>query len=172
LEKLKTRLPKRAFKFFSDPYFRSHDYIVKINIINNGKIRFYPKKIGDKLKFRNKPNGAIDIEFITLCPSGYFSFLKYQDIDKYLVEYPTDKPLRFEGEIGHGSWYEDELIYLGNNTFSHEILMHSGAIIRINFKKFSFKRIKISEANMKNASWQQVLERVRRTGVGASLLRN
>lgn len=156
LEKIRYKLSKRVFEFFYH-HHRHDDYIVDVNIINNGKA--YIQDITNEIHLKNASKRNINIDITTLCPTKTFYVLHYREVKRYIIDFPMETSLWIEGPQGYG-WAYDELSYSGNGYFRHEILLHSGATILIEFKKFNYSCQKIrSISRVKNKSWQDVLEK-------------
>lgn len=146
LYKLKPKLGKKNFHFFANHHL-SGEYISNINIRNNGKMYF--QDITNEINFINNNFNAVELNITTVCPKGYFYILKYKNVRRYILDYPSDCPLWFEGKNGLGSWGYDELRYLGTGSFRHEMLLHSGAVIIVEFKSFTYSRTKIESKLIK-----------------------
>lgn len=139
LNKIKPKISSKMFRLFSKHHFNG-EYILNINIINKGKA--YIQKETKELHLRGGKN---EIIIKTLCPTKKIYFFKYKDVRKYIIDYPSNLPLGFDN--GCDSWGYDELDYLKDGYFRHEILLHSGATILIEFKQFSYSCTKINKRN-------------------------
>lgn len=64
--------------------------------------------------------------------------LKYEQVQKVVFDFPTNNPLFWGNTIG--DWGYDELSAMENDYYRHEVLFSSGAIILIEFQKFSFSK--------------------------------
>jgi len=138
LKKLKRNLSKRNFFFFAEAH-RHGDYVINILVENKGKV-YYQKET--KEYHLLEPAEPINLLIMTLCPKGYYRTLKYINVRKYVFDYPSSQPLWFDSKKALGAWGYDELSRQ-NGYMRHEILLHSGTTLLIEFEKFiySSKRI-------------------------------
>jgi hypothetical protein len=76
--------------------------------------------------------------------------LEYQQVERIDLSLPGDLELFPVGfDPNFGDWGYDELTSPRENLFRHEILFASGANITIDFRDFSFRRLKPAKAHHK-----------------------
>ena len=138
LKKIKTKLPNKTFQFFAGKHHHG-DYILEIKLLNNGTT--YYQKETHEFHLLSKKNNPLEITLTILCPSDGIYILRYKNIRKFIIDYPTEEPLDFESNNGIGCWGYDELSY-SKGYFKHEILLHSGSIISLEFKTFNYMKKK------------------------------
>lgn len=143
LARLREKMSTRWFDFFCD-YHRHGDHILGINLISHGKIM--PACGTNEVSYLYDSSNPLEIHITLLCPQKDVYILEYQCVSRYILDYPTETPLCFEGKQGLGSWGYDELSYIKRGVFRHEIMMHSGAIILIEFKKFNCIKKRVAPA--------------------------
>jgi hypothetical protein len=134
-EKLKPFLPHQTFK-----YFQSHDshghYNLDIKINYKGKLN----KQGNEVHFLSEKGNKINIEIKVLCPSKSLLLISYKNVNQYTLDYPSEKPLHFDGKNGYDSWAYEEITRKSGKLI-HEILFHSGAVFYIECQSISLKRL-------------------------------
>jgi len=96
-----------------------------------------------KCSFRGKTH-RVDIIISLLlkspdigCDVNYI--LKYIDVKRYKIDYPTCSPLHFDESPGLDSWGFDELSKRGK-WLLHDILFHSGAEMEITFRTLCVRK--------------------------------
>jgi hypothetical protein len=132
LEELRKRLSKNAQRFFSSVDL--HDglllsFSVGDDLEERQDPKVYKRKASALLKVRSWKNSCI-------------YFLRYAGVKRCVVDFPSDSPLFSEGRNGFDDWGYDELTDAGEGCLRHEILFASGAVILIEFLRFSYRRIK------------------------------
>ena len=134
LRKLRGVISARNYSFFVSGH-QHGDYLLSITLINKGKT--YRQKETGELHVREitKP---VDVEILTLCPTGRILVLKYTNARDVFFDFPSNNPLWFNDSKGFGSWGYDEISLAKNKFLVHEILFDSGATIKIKFEKFSY----------------------------------
>ena len=136
----KRKLSKRNFKFFAESH-RHGDYVISVHVENRGKIYFQKETKEYHIKEATEP---VTLIITLLCPTGNYRSLKYSNLKKYIFDYPSNEPLWFDSKKVLGTWGYDELSLRPNNCFRHEILLHSGTTLFIEFEKFSYVSKKIN----------------------------
>ena len=88
---------------------------------------------------RFKRNNFVEIE-VEHPEVNYVYTLRYSDVSKFRIDYPSETPLSWDEPYTFGTWGYDELFLMKNGLLRHEILFLSGATIRLEFKTFSHRR--------------------------------
>jgi hypothetical protein len=130
LEKLRSQLGENNFNFFKEG-------------LHDGRIISF--NVGEGIDLDYEREGAftiaefsetkVKIEVLEAYFEEIYS-LKYEQIQKVVFDFPSDKPL---WGYSIGDWGYDEISAIENGYFRHEILFSSGAIILIEFQNFSFQ---------------------------------
>ena len=138
LASLSTRMPPKYFKFFMQESL--HDgKLVSINIVN--KPAFRSVVLGRRWIDQSEPI-AIEIQVANSVSTLLFT-LKYQDVRTARFDFPSDRPL-FHPDGRIGTWGYDELTAADDLYLRHEAMFDSGAILLMEFRRFSYKRARIA----------------------------
>lgn len=136
------------------------DYIKSIEPKLKGHAkRFFPKmslhdgtlkqfSIGDILPKKGHRASSVGTyaEFQILLPdSDKLVILKYKNIRKCNIDYPSDFPLFLNDNNSFGDWGYDEFKLLDDSWMQHEILFSTGMVIIMEFKKFTYNKYKIDK---------------------------
>lgn len=132
LNLIKLRLSKNGQRFFGkcslhDGKLLSFSVGDALDGIQKSKINQLKTKV--RIKIESAENNSIYL-------------LKYSDIRTCKVDFPSDRPLFYLEGGSFDDWGYDELTDAGKGYLRHEILFSSGAIILIDFRHFSFERLK------------------------------
>jgi hypothetical protein len=123
LKTLETRMSKRSFKFFSKHSF--HDAKVEsFSIINtrDNRTTKYPTRI----------------EAILCEGNGITYKVIWDKVISFQFKFQAEESINW---IGLDDWIYDEITSFNNESLNHEILLSSGAIIIINFRRIDYQRI-------------------------------
>lgn len=142
LKKISTKVPKSFFNLIKSGHLHG-DYLLELEIKNVIK-KVYFQKETKEIHPESIKKGKINININLLCPSKYRKYLEYQDVKRYELEFPSDKPLPLADNDTFGSWGYDEIELLKNGWIKHEIIFHSGATVVIIFRKFKFRKEKFT----------------------------
>ena len=129
LRKIMPFLPKSARSFFLEGGLNGA-YLSSLQVVQNSVAN-------TKRSFRGKTH-RIDIIISLVLMSPHLDYdssyiLKYIDVKRYKLDYPTCSPLHYDESPGLDSWGYDELSKSGK-WLSHDILYHSGAEMEIAFR--------------------------------------
>jgi hypothetical protein len=136
LEKLKPRLSKNALRFFTKESI--HDATL-IAFTVGDRIDGYPKNYDSYIKKQLRT--SVRIETLSY-DQDYVYTLRYTGIRKVVFDFPSSSPLFYGMRDAIDDWGYDELTSGGKDYLRHEVLFSSGATILIEFKYFSYKRMK------------------------------
>jgi hypothetical protein len=67
--------------------------------------------------------------------------LRYTQIRRIFVDFPTDTPLFYNPGDGFEDWGYHELSDAGDGFLRHEILFSSGAVVLVEFRDVSVERV-------------------------------
>ncbi len=135
---LSTRMPPKYFKFFTQESLHDGKF-VSVNIVN--KPVFRSVILGRRRIDQSDPT-TIEVR-VTNGDSTRLFTLKYQGVRTAQFDFPSDSPL-FHPEGGIGTWGYDELTAADDLYLRHEAMFHSGAILLIEFRRFSYKKTRIT----------------------------
>ena len=137
LEELKPRLSKLTYRFFTSESL--HDgRLLSFDISDNPG---FDVDAGKRLD-RNSRRTGVSMKVLNYEQDVLFT-LRYTKIRRALFDYPTAEPL-FELEKDLiGDWGYHELTAADDEYLKHEVLFSSGTMILIEFKHFSYKRLRL-----------------------------
>jgi hypothetical protein len=134
LEQLSPRLSKQAFRFFKQESL--HDGRLLAFVIGD----YLEHDIHDSKRFDINAHRS-SVQMKVLGPNlDVLYTLRYRKVRKVLFDFPSEEPLFYDEGEQIGDWGYDELTAADNTYLGHEILFASGAIIKIEFKTFVYKK--------------------------------
>ena len=133
LERLRPRLGKRNFEFFSNGL---HDArLISFTVGDGLHINF---EEGKRVSINDFYRTSVEVKLLNAGFDAIYD-LKYRTVTRSVFDFPSEDPL-WGRNID--DWGYDELSEVNENVLRHEVLFSSGTSILIEFEKFSFKKTK------------------------------
>jgi len=138
LEPLKSRLSQNGSRFFESVS------------LHDGRLLAFT--VGDHIDFRqsdlkslSRSTGKPKVRIQVLdFEQRWLHILAYTRVRNVLFDFPSKTPLFYEEGDRIDDWGYDELTAADKSYLRHEILFSSGAMILIEFQKFSHKRTRVA----------------------------
>ena len=129
LESLRPRLAADAFGFFE-----SAD-------VHDGAMLHLRLGQGTSEPAEQRRLRLVAVELAVREWSGTLWTLRYADVRRVLVDFPSDDPLFYSPGDGFEDWGYHELSDAGEGFLRHKVLFSSGSIVLLEFRDISVERI-------------------------------
>jgi hypothetical protein len=137
LEQLKPRLSKQTYRFFTTENL--HDgRLLAFTASDDLSFNIDSSKRFD----RNSRRTGVLMRVLNYEQDHLYT-LKYTKVKRALFDFPTEDPLFDEEPDDISDWSFDELTAADEVYLRHEVLFSSGTTIAIEFKHFSYEKLRL-----------------------------
>lgn len=136
LETLLPRLSKQARRFFTSEDL--HDG--RLLSFDVGDAPSFDFEAGERLD-RNARKTGVSMRVLNYEQDALF-VLRYAGLRRAMFDYPTGRPLFAKPGDAVGDWGYHELTAADDGHLRHEVLFSSGTTVLIEFKHFSYRRLR------------------------------
>jgi hypothetical protein len=140
LQRLRTRLDRETFRFFAN--VSTHDgTVVTVQVIEEAGVAI--RKYGRRRKAPDRVEVRLEVvPFVSLGFKPRAYVLRYRQVRRLVVDFPSDQPMFWAPGRGLGDWGYDELSAAGREYLWHEVLFASGSTLLIESKSVTARKAK------------------------------